>query len=150
MTIFYQEIKKTEPALAEVDESKTLEEKVKNAKVGDVIVLKNIYFKNRSPRIVPESKPTMYELLCVLEDHPNLKIQIQGHICCTPPYQKEAYDMDTMRRELSSNRAEAVYDYLVRKKIDPDRMTFKGYGNRKPLGKEPQYDRRVELVVNKV
>jgi hypothetical protein len=28
-------------------------------------------------------------------------------------------------------------------------MTFKGYGNTVPLGKEPEYDRRVELVITK-
>jgi outer membrane protein OmpA-like peptidoglycan-associated protein len=66
-----------------------------------------------------------------------------------PAYQKEAIDRDTKKRQLSINRSEAVYKYLAFKKIDKKRMTFKGYGNTVPLGKGPEYDRRVELVITK-
>lgn len=145
VTIFYQEIKKTESALAEINESKTLEEKVKNAKVGDVIVLKNIYFKNRSPRIVPESKPTMYELLCVLEDHPNLKIQIQGHICC-----QLVGDFE----DISTLRARAVYTFLIQNKINRKRLSYKGFGITRPIHPIPEKseqeaneNRRVEILI---
>jgi outer membrane protein OmpA-like peptidoglycan-associated protein len=80
----------------------------------------------------------------------NLQFEVQGHVCCTPPYQKEAIDRETRKRQLSQNRAEAVYKYLAFKKIPKARMTFKGYGNTVPLGKGPEYDRRVELVVTKI
>jgi outer membrane protein OmpA-like peptidoglycan-associated protein len=78
-----------------------------------------------------------------------LQFEIQGHVCCVPAYQKEAIDRDTKKRQLSINRSEAVYKYLAFKKIDKKRMTFKGYGNTVPLGKGPEYDRRVELVITK-
>jgi outer membrane protein OmpA-like peptidoglycan-associated protein len=77
----------------------------------------------------------------------SIKFEIQGHICCTPSFQKEAIDKDTRKRELSKNRAFAVYKYLVSKKIPTNRMTHKGYGNTVPLGKGTEYDRRVELVI---
>lgn len=118
--------------------------------VGDKIYLENVLFETGSSRLTFKSKKELDAVARALLRNKKIEIEIQGHICCTPPYQKEAYDMDTMRRELSSNRAEAVYDYLVRKKIDPDRMTFKGYGNTVPLGKGAEYDRRVELLVTKV
>jgi outer membrane protein OmpA-like peptidoglycan-associated protein len=51
---------------------------------------------------------------------------------------------------LSVNRAEAVYKYLIFKKIAKNRMTFKGYGNTVPLKKGAEYDRRVELVITKI
>jgi outer membrane protein OmpA-like peptidoglycan-associated protein len=117
--------------------------------VGDKIYLENVLFDTGSSKLTMRSKKELDAVARALLRNKTMEIEIQGHICCTPPYQKEAYDMDTMKRELSSNRAEAVYDYLVRKKIDEDRMTFKGYGNTVPLGKGPELDRRVELLVTK-
>jgi outer membrane protein OmpA-like peptidoglycan-associated protein len=70
-------------------------------------------------------------------------------VCCVPPYQREAIDRDTKKRQLSNNRAQSVYKYLIFRKIDKKRMTFKGYGNTVPLGKGQEYDRRVEFVITK-
>jgi len=80
----------------------------------------------------------------------NIEFEIQGHVCCTPPNQREAIDKDTKKRQLSTNRAQSVYKYLVFRRVPKNRMTFKGYGNTVPLGKEPEYDRRVELVITKI
>jgi outer membrane protein OmpA-like peptidoglycan-associated protein len=85
-----------------------------------------------------------------LHRYKNLEFEIQGHVCCTPPFHKEAIDKHTKKRKLSSNRAEAVFKYLSFKKIDKKRMTFKGYGNTQPLGKGADLDRRVELVITKI
>jgi outer membrane protein OmpA-like peptidoglycan-associated protein len=35
--------------------------------------------------------------------------------------------------KLSDDRAKAVVDYLVKKKVNKDRLTWKGYGETKPL-----------------
>lgn len=145
VTIFFQKEQKQIPPIPKSDEGKTLDEKIKEAKVGDLIVLKNIYFKNRSPRIVPESKATLYELLCVLEDHPNLKIQIQGHICCQPVGDFE---------DISTLRARAVYTFLVQNKINRKRLSYKGFGISKPIHPIPEKseqeaneNRRVEILI---
>ncbi len=71
-------------------------------------------------------------------------------MCCTPTFHKEAIDSGTRKRELSKNRAEAVYKYLHSRGIGKIRMAFKGYGNTQPLGKGSEYDRRVELVITKI
>lgn len=86
----------------------------------------------------------------MLKRYPNIQIEIQGHICCTPQFHKEAIDKDTRKRELSKNRAERVYKFLHSRGISKVRMTFKGYGNSQPLGKDEQFDRRVELVITKI
>ena len=62
---------------------------------------------------------------------------------------EQPFDQDTKKRTLSTNRAETVYKYFLMKRIVKTRMTFKGYGNRVPLGKGYEYDRRVELMVTK-
>lgn len=122
----------------------------KNHVVGDHIYLENVLFQRGSSKLEFKSKADLDKIARLLQKYKNLQFEIQGHVCCTPPYQKEAIDMDTKKRQLSTNRAQSVYKYLLFKKISKDRMTFKGYGNTVPLGKGTQYDRRVELVITKI
>ncbi len=53
-----------------------------NAKVGDKLIMNNLYFHDRSGIFVPESLPVMEELLSFMVSNPKAKIEIQGHICC--------------------------------------------------------------------
>ncbi len=122
----------------------------KNHVVGDHIYLDNLLFERGSSVLSYKSKTDLTKLSKLLLKHKSIHFEIQGHICCTPTYQKEAIDRDTGKRKLSHNRAESVYKYLLLKKISKNRMTFKGYGNTVPLGKGSEYDRRVELVITKI
>ncbi len=122
-----------------------LKEKMKTAKKGDIITLENIYFFNNSAKTVPKSEPLLYELLCVMNDNPKLVIEIQGHICCKRPDQKEV---------ISTARAKTVYNYLIRNKINRNRMSFKGYGVTRPVHPIPEKNtqeedenRRVEILI---
>ena len=118
--------------------------------VGDHIYLENLLFDRGSSQLTFAAKKQLEKIALLLHRYKNLQFEIQGHVCCTPPYQKEAIDRDTRKRQLSQNRAQAVYNYLVLRRINKNRMTFKGYGNTVPLGKGPDYDRRVELVITKI
>ena len=118
--------------------------------VGDHIYLENVLFQRGSSKLEFKSKTDLDKIARLLHKYKNLHFEIQGHVCCTPPYQKEAIDMNTKKRQLSTNRAQSVYKYLIFKKVAKDRMSFKGYGNTVPLGKGAQYDRRVELVIKKI
>jgi outer membrane protein OmpA-like peptidoglycan-associated protein len=122
----------------------------KNHIVGDHIYLDNILFDRGSSKLTFKAKTELDKIARLLHKYKNLHFEIQGHVCCTPPYQKEAIDKDTRKRALSTNRAESVMKYLAFKKITKNRMTFKGYGNTVPLGKGAEYDRRVELVITKI
>ncbi len=121
----------------------------KNHIVGDHIYLENLLIERGSSKLTYEAKTQLDKITKLLFKYKKLEFEIQGHVCCTPPYQKEAIDLETRKRNLSQNRAESVYKYLVFKKIPKTRMTFKGYGNTVPLGKGAEYDRRVELVITK-
>lgn len=145
VTIFFQKKLNNSGSGNQSGDEKTLSEKVKNAKVGDILVLKNIYFKNRSPIIVPTSKPVLVELLCALEDNPKLKIQIQGHICC---------QLISDFEDISTMRAKAVYTFLVQHKINRKRLSYKGFGVTKPIHlipekteEEANENRRVEIMI---
>lgn len=122
----------------------------KNHIVGDRIFLSDVLFERGSSVLTNSCKTELANLAKLLLKYKNLQIEIQGHVCCTPPYQKEAIDRATKKRKLSHNRAESVYNYLVLKKVPKQRLKFKGYGNTVPLGKGAQLDRRVELVVTKI
>jgi outer membrane protein OmpA-like peptidoglycan-associated protein len=122
----------------------------KDLVVGDRIYLENILFERGSSRLTSKSRLELEKIARTLQKYKNLQFEIQGHICCTPTFQKEAIDKDTRKRELSKNRAQAVYKFLIAKKIAASRMTFKGYGNTQSLGKGSEYDRRVELVITKI
>ena len=121
----------------------------KDMVVGDRIYLQNILFERGSSKLTGKSRIELEKIARLLQKYKNLEFEIQGHICCTPTFQKEAIDKDTRKRELSINRAKTVYKFLLAKKIQAKRMTYKGYGNTVPLGKGSEYDRRVELVITK-
>ena len=118
--------------------------------VGDHVYLENLLFERGSSKLTFEAKTQLDKISRLLIKYKNLEFEIQGHVCCTPPFQKEAIDRETRKRNLSQNRAESVYKYLIFKRVSKNRMTFKGYGNTVPLGKGSEYDRRVELVITKI
>lgn len=122
----------------------------KDVIVGDRIYLEKILFDKGSSRLTSKSKIELERVARLLHKYKNIEFEIQGHICCTPTFQREAIDKDTRKRMLSINRAQAVYKYLILRKIDKKRMTFKGYGNTQPLGNGPDQDRRVEFVITKI
>jgi outer membrane protein OmpA-like peptidoglycan-associated protein len=122
----------------------SLEEKITSAKIGDLIVLENISFYNNLEIPLPQSIPVMEELYTIMLNNPNLEIAIEGHICCQP------VDFDN----LSEMRAKTVYDFLIKKGIAPNRMSYKGFGHNRPLTQErteeeKQMNRRVEVRVVK-
>lgn len=115
--------------------------------VGDRIYLKKLLFDKGSSVLKSESKWELNKMAVLLNKYPNYHFEIQGHVCCTPLSKKEAVDRGTRKRELSKNRAEAVYKYLISRKVSRHRMTFKGYGTSEPLGEDPRLDRRVEFLI---
>ena len=143
--VVFDQIKESKPKTAEAILLEELNQKIKTAKAGDTFKLKNIYFFNNSAKLVPKSKPILYELVCIMEDNPKLKIEIQGHICCqTIP---GLYYVSTAR-------ARAIYVFLIQNKIDRKRISFKGYGITRPIHPIPEKseeeeneNRRVEIKI---
>jgi outer membrane protein OmpA-like peptidoglycan-associated protein len=118
-------------------------------KKGDRIYLENVRFEVGSSYLNLKSRQILDKIVVFLKTNPYIEFEIQGHVCCITSSFADAIDHDTKERKLSYNRAKAVYRYLVMRKINPSRMTFKGFGNQFPLGKETEFDRRVELVITK-
>ncbi|WP_338410268.1 OmpA family protein [uncultured Flavobacterium sp.] len=121
----------------------------KDVIVGDKITLDKVLFEKGSSKLSRTSKTELDKIAIRLHRYPNIQIEVQGHVCCTPVYQKEAIDRATQKRELSINRSKTVYKYLISRRVNEKRLTYKGYGNTQPLGKSPELDRRVELIITK-
>jgi outer membrane protein OmpA-like peptidoglycan-associated protein len=118
--------------------------KVSLANVGEKLKLESMNFFVDTFAIVPQSRSVMFELLTVMQSCPDLKIQIQGHICCV---KKDI-------RDLSTQRAKAICKFLEFNGIDKSRMTFIGFGSSKPLYALPEKteaereaNRRVEIEI---
>lgn len=114
------------------------------AKLGDKILLKDLNFVINTFMVENRSKAKLFELLLVMQRNPELKIEIQGHLCCMP----------TDKQDLSTQRAKAIKNFLLLKGIDESRVTYKGFGSSQPIFPIPEKDetqraanRRVEIVI---
>ncbi|WP_452221639.1 OmpA family protein [Lacinutrix salivirga] len=118
-------------------------------KKGDKIRLDKIYFKTSYSYITSESKKTLEKIAKILVEHDNIYFTIQGHVCCTQN-SRDAVDKKTRKRNLSVARAKFIYDYLAKKGVNKRRMKYVGMRRKFPLGGDPQFDRRVEILVTYV
>ncbi|WP_166921376.1 OmpA family protein [Flavobacterium poyangense] len=119
-------------------------------KVGDKIYLDNILFDMGSSKLTNNSKKELDKIGQILLEKNTLEFEIRGHVCCTPEIYSDAIDKVTKERRLSWNRAKTVFIYLMDKKIAKSRMTYQGCGNKYPLGKGDNLDRRVEFLITKI
>ncbi|WP_304196670.1 OmpA family protein [Flavobacterium alvei] len=121
-----------------------------NPKVGDNIILNQVLFEMGSSELSLTAKKELDRISVLLQKHKTLRFEIKGHVCCTSNKYKDAIDKENQVRNLSENRAKNVFLYFRSKGISPYRMSFKGYGNLFPLGKEDAQDRRVELYITRL
>jgi outer membrane protein OmpA-like peptidoglycan-associated protein/tetratricopeptide (TPR) repeat protein len=92
---------------------------------GSIVILKNIFFDFDKFDLKPESQVELNRLFDLLQKNKAMKIEIGGH---TDNKGTAEYN-----QKLSESRARAVYDYLVNKGIDKNRLSYKGYGLTKPI-----------------
>ncbi len=140
--------KVTVPGPGGKDEELTLDvnfmKQVAATPAGQKIVLPNMNFYENTFGIMPASRPRLYELLEVMRANPDIKIKIQGHVCC----------MTADRKNLSRDRAKAIVLFLTSQGIERSRMTFEGFGVSQPLypipeksDAEREANRRVEVLI---
>lgn len=115
-------------------------------KAGDKILLDNLLFQTGYSYLVPSSKKVLDDIAKILVERKDIYFTIEGHVCCTYG-ERDAIDRKTKKRNLSVARAKFVYDYLIKKGVDRRRMKYVGMRRKFPLGGEPEFDRRVEILV---
>lgn len=121
-----------------------LEKQIKKAKVGSKIPLSKLAFERNSGRVLPGSTAMLNNLVAIMQANPNLKIDIQGHICCNADDPKK----------LGMLRAKTVYNHLVNNGIDKSRVSYQSFGGTRPLysipeknAVEAEANRRVEIEI---
>lgn len=111
---------------------------------GEKVVLKNIFFDVNKFDLRSESAPEMKRLASFLKANATVRIEISGHTDATGD--KKANQL------LSENRAKAVMEELVRNGIPVARLTYKGYGDSRPVAPNTTEDgrsqnRRTEFTI---
>ena len=122
-------------------------------KVGDDLAktfgIQQIYFDLGKYNIRPDAAVQLEKIISFMKEYPTAKIDIRSHTDCRAS--------DKYNDTLSENRAKSIREYLVRKGIDPFRLTGRGYGERQLVNKcadgvkcteeEHQQNRRSEFII---
>lgn len=102
-----------------------------------------ILFDVAKSTIQATSAGTLNEVAKMMQTHPELKFEIDGHT--------DSDGSNNVNLQLSEARAQAVKTELVRIGISPDRLTTKGFGAAKPIDSNDTQEgkannRRVEFI----
>lgn len=113
-------------------------------KVGDKLVLKNVFFDSDESTLRPASIDELNVVFEYMNQNENLKLEFSGH---TDNIGSVEYNQN-----LSERRAHAVVDFLIDRGIDEERLTYVGYGDQKPImpnrtAEGRQKNRRTEMKI---
>lgn len=98
---------------------------LKPIKVGEAVVLKNIFFDFNKADLKEESKVELNKMVAFLNRNPKLNVEIGGHT--------DNVGGKTYNQALSEKRAKSVLDYLAANGISGSRLSSKGYGDNQPI-----------------
>lgn len=98
---------------------------LKKLEVGGQYTINDILFGSNSYELNDTIKAVLNEFADYMNENPQLKVALQGHT------DNVGNPKDNMI--LSENRAKAVFDYLVTRKINQSRLSSKGFGETKPI-----------------
>ncbi len=107
------------------------------------IVTNAIRFDVNKITIKPESMGAINLIYKILNDNPDLKFSVEGHT--------DSDGDEALNQTLSEGRAEAIMNKLIEMGISGDRLSFKGFGESKPIAENATAEgkannRRVEFV----
>ena len=127
----------------EVEKQVVVEKSVKEAKNW---ILYGVNFEFNKSTLLPESYPILEHASQILNDNPDMKVEIQGY---TDNIGTKEYN-----QKLSDKRANTVKNYLVKKGINSNRLTTVGMGESNPVGDNSTpigraENRRIEFKVIK-
>ena len=88
------------------------------------IVLEDIYYDYDKANLRADAIPKLSNLLKILKDNENIRIQISSHTDCRG---EDDYNID-----LSQRRAQSVVDFLIESGINAEVLVAKGYGETSP------------------
>ena len=114
------------------------------------MIFKHMEFERGEAKFLPSASESLNDLLEFMNNNPEVKILIKGFVNDPFDYYDQDFDMN-----LSKQRAQAVYNYLVGKGIDTKRLQCRGFGNKQMVYPKPanedemEANRRVEVEIVK-
>lgn len=111
------------------------------------VALNNVFFDFDKSVLKPESFPELNRVIKLMQDKPDMTIEVAGHTDATGP---DAYNL-----QLSRRRAEAVSRYLKDNGVRSERLTVVYFGKTKPVESNETVEgrsknRRVEFKILKL
>ena len=94
------------------------------ANISAPVLIENIFYDFNKATLRPESATALDELVGLLNENPNVTIELSAHT--------DSRGSDQYNERLSQQRAERVVAYLIDHGIASDRLTPKGYGEGMP------------------
>ena len=94
------------------------------ASITAPVLIDNIFYDFDKATLRPESTTALDELVKLLEENPNVTIELSAHC--------DFKGSAAYNKRLSQKRAESVVNYLIEHGIAADRLTPVGYGKEKP------------------
>ncbi|MEX2380213.1 MAG: OmpA family protein, partial [Vicingaceae bacterium] len=112
--------------------------------VGESYPINDINFATDSYMLNEQVINILNEFIEFLKENESIRLAINGHT-------DNVGDANT-NLDLSTQRAKAVYDYLVLEGIEPKRLEYKGFGESKPIASNSTEagrakNRRTEFVI---
>lgn len=92
--------------------------------ISKPVVIENIFYDFDKATLRPESKEALDEMIKMLNDNPNVTIELGAHT--------DRKGSDKYNERLAQRRAQSVVDYLIAAGIDTARLEAKGYGESVP------------------
>lgn len=89
------------------------------------ITLENVYYDFNADTPNKQSYPALDNLVKLLKDNPTMEIELAAHA--------DSVGTDEYNLALSDRRANSVVNYLVKKGINRERLSAKGYGETMPV-----------------
>ena len=87
-------------------------------------VVENIFYDFDRATLRPESKEALDEIVKVLNDNPNITVEMGAHT--------DRIGSDRYNEGLAQRRAQSVVDYLIEAGIPSERLSAMGYGKSEP------------------
>jgi len=118
----------------------------RDLKEGQVLQIKNLLFGADKSTINRSSFEALNKVYEFLAENEEIKIEIGGHTNGRKGITHEFCD------KLSFDRAKTVADFFIEKGLDPERLTYKGYGKRQPIASNKtntgrRKNQRVEIKI---
>lgn len=92
--------------------------------ISKPVVIDNIFYDFDKATLRPESQKALDEMIKMLNDNPNVTIELGAHT--------DRKGTDQYNERLAQRRAQSVVDYLIAGGIDKERLEAKGYGESVP------------------